>query len=693
MPRCVAALAPVLTLPALQIMSPDDTAACFFQMNSLEVVAFLALVTAGHSSSGSLLQRFSYLLCSKYGLQVRALYFSLTCMTYVLAIFMPKSLVAVLFVLTVDKVLSCVHESELDRTLIEERVSQEPKAKVAPYRRSQSLVPSVSDKPDTDKLFARLAQAVDVLNDETAETVTLNKRKNRMGPDVQTEKEQHQKQEKWEVDPSGWQSPLNAIDSPLKSLIKRLSKSIETSRKASLVTLSRRTSLPYASTASKADDDTATNTGMRKRFSDKLRRRSGVPTSSGMANTESSGISSLAGLSQRDQATALDASAPDVIRRQLRTPLLDSLPGRNVSARRQRAQKRRRSTDAESVTTKTSAEAPVMASAVPPDSSAANKNCSKVPTGSTVERVDDSQVVAVHSGSKGPEKGGAPASTAQSIKSRKRRDKSTKEPAGTAPTAAGSSAKDPQPAAAASRDGTTPKRKSSTGSHRRKKRSQEGAALAVTNSDAGAPRSAFPGTAEGAATAVAPPEAGGEPPNESPPAAATGVDVGRPSIMKLPSSAAAAQAPANVRRRQSTVDFGLPSPKDLNECDMGRSSASPDGLALSGEKLRSSKGACQFAAGVAGVTPSELAGGFSKQLSPTGPNAWKHRVSRAPRRSSVFSHVSSPVGRFASASANDSTSPISDLAKRRTKQVYNSTTHILTAHFNGIDGLLADTLK
>ncbi|XP_075539748.1 uncharacterized protein LOC142574583 [Dermacentor variabilis] len=291
-----------------------------------------------------------------------------------------------------------------------------------------------------------------------------------------------------------------------------------------------------------------------------------------MANMETSGTYSLAGLSQRDPATALDASAPDVSRRQQRTALLDSLPVRNVSARRQRAKKHRRSIEAESVTTKTGAEAPVIASGVPPDSSAANKNCSKVPTGSTVERVDDSQVVAVHSGSKEPEKGGAPASTTQSIRSRKRRDKSSKEPAGTTPTAAGSSAKDPQPAAAASRDGTTPKRKTSTGSHRRKKRAQEGAALAVTNSDACAPRPVFPVTAGEGATAVAPPEAGGEPPNESPPVAASGVDVGRPSIMKLPSSAAASQVTANVRRRQSTVDFGLLSPKDLNECDIGRSS-------------------------------------------------------------------------------------------------------------------------
>lgn len=175
MPRCVAAFAPLLTLPALQIMSPDDTAACFFESASLEVVAFLALVTAGHTSSGSLLRRLSYRFCSKYGVQVHALYLSLTCMTYVLAIFVHKSLVAVLLVLSVDKVLSCVHESELDTTLIEERALREPKAKVSLYRRSQSLVPGASNRSDTDKLFAQLAQAVDILNDETAEAVTLKK--------------------------------------------------------------------------------------------------------------------------------------------------------------------------------------------------------------------------------------------------------------------------------------------------------------------------------------------------------------------------------------------------------------------------------------------------------------------------------------------------------------------------------------
>ncbi|KAL1442323.1 hypothetical protein MTO96_046459 [Rhipicephalus appendiculatus] len=119
-PRCVAAFAPVLTLPALQLMSPDETAAHFFESDSLEVVAFLALVTASHCSSGSLLRRLSYQFCSKYGLQVRALYLSLSCTTYVLAIFVNKSVLAVLFVVAVDKVLGCVHESELDKTLIED---------------------------------------------------------------------------------------------------------------------------------------------------------------------------------------------------------------------------------------------------------------------------------------------------------------------------------------------------------------------------------------------------------------------------------------------------------------------------------------------------------------------------------------------------------------------------------------------
>ncbi|KAL3191598.1 hypothetical protein MRX96_059696 [Rhipicephalus microplus] len=194
-PRCVAAFAPVLTLPALQLMSPDETAAHFFESDSLEVVAFLALVTASHSSSGSLLRRLSYRFCSKYGLQVPALYLSLSCTTYVLAIFVNKSVLAVLFVVAVDKVLSCVHESDLDKTLIEDHVLQEPVTKLSPLRRkSTSFMPGTTNRPDTEKLFARLAQAVDYLSDDTAEAVKQTRRKTRVVGEAQPRKEQQQQQ-------------------------------------------------------------------------------------------------------------------------------------------------------------------------------------------------------------------------------------------------------------------------------------------------------------------------------------------------------------------------------------------------------------------------------------------------------------------------------------------------------------------
>ncbi|KAH7958378.1 hypothetical protein HPB49_001110 [Dermacentor silvarum] len=382
-----------------------------------------------------------------------------------------------------------------------------------------------------------------------------------------------------------------------------------------------------------------------RRLSDKLKRRSGARTSS-MANTETSAAS----------AATLDASVVDVSRRQQRTALLDSLPVRDVSVKRQRAQKHRRGTDAESVSTKADGEASVIVSSASPAPSPANKDGSKVASDSIVDRVDDSRSATVHSGSKGAEKGGVSTSTTQSTKTRKRRDK-TKETAAAAPnslTATGSSEKDPQPGAAVSREDTTSKRRTSTGSHRRKKRAQEGVAVAVTNSD-GAPLSAFPVGVVGAASATAatPPAAGEEPSNESPHGAVPGVDVPRASIMKLPcpSSRAAASASANKPRRRSTVDFGLVSSKDLNEGDLGKASLSPDGLALSGEKLTSSKGTCQFAADVAGGTCSENAGSFSKQLTPTAPNA-RRRLLLAPRRFSALAHVTSPGGPFASASVN-----------------------------------------
>ncbi|KAK8761874.1 hypothetical protein V5799_026871 [Amblyomma americanum] len=98
-------------------------AATLAQWESLEVTAFLALVTASHTS-GSLLRRSIFRFCSKHGLEIHALYFYLACLAYVLAVFVHKSLVAVLFVLTVDKLLGFVHECELDKSLIGERSDQ-----------------------------------------------------------------------------------------------------------------------------------------------------------------------------------------------------------------------------------------------------------------------------------------------------------------------------------------------------------------------------------------------------------------------------------------------------------------------------------------------------------------------------------------------------------------------------------------
>ncbi|XP_049520849.1 uncharacterized transporter B0285.6-like [Dermacentor silvarum] len=68
-PHCVAAFAPVVTLPALQIMSADETATYFFESKCIEMTALLVFLTAVHMT-GSLVPRISFKICSRFGLQV-----------------------------------------------------------------------------------------------------------------------------------------------------------------------------------------------------------------------------------------------------------------------------------------------------------------------------------------------------------------------------------------------------------------------------------------------------------------------------------------------------------------------------------------------------------------------------------------------------------------------------------------------
>ncbi|KAL1467012.1 hypothetical protein MTO96_005878 [Rhipicephalus appendiculatus] len=422
-PRCVAAFAPVLTLPALQLMSPDETAAHFFESDSLEVVAFLALVTASHSSSGSLLRRLSYQFCSKYGLQVRALYLSLSCTTYVLAIFVNKSVLAVLFVVAVDKVLGCVHESELDKTLIEDHDFQEPVAKLSPLRRSKNFVPGATNRPDTEKLFARLAQTVGYLSDDTAQAVMLRR----------------------------------------------------------------------------PDEDAANSTRLRKRFIDKLMRRSSAPKPK--KPTEVTGVISALGRKislKRDQVapTTLDASVADVSRRKEPSALLDLFPFRD---RRGSAQKLRRGTQDETATEKTTGAGTTVpftaftsgASPAPPAAPSVNKDGPKAPSDSIIEREDGAHAVAVkgetdlqeaplatvHSVSKSSKEREVHPSNTQSANMQKCPDKRKES------TTASSSAMEPEPAGP--REGSTSKRRTTRRGSRRRKSAREDVALAAAPSEGG----------------------------------------------------------------------------------------------------------------------------------------------------------------------------------------------------------------
>ncbi|KAK8785917.1 hypothetical protein V5799_007725 [Amblyomma americanum] len=67
-PRCVAALAPFVTLPVLRTLGADEAAAAFLTPASLRHLIFLVIVTASHTS-GRLIPRLSFNVCSKYGLQ------------------------------------------------------------------------------------------------------------------------------------------------------------------------------------------------------------------------------------------------------------------------------------------------------------------------------------------------------------------------------------------------------------------------------------------------------------------------------------------------------------------------------------------------------------------------------------------------------------------------------------------------
>ncbi|KAK8784991.1 hypothetical protein V5799_008650 [Amblyomma americanum] len=82
-PRCVAALAPFVTLPVLRTLGADEAAAAFLT-------------------------------------QALPLFLWLTALTYAMSLFVPKAAVALLLNLAVDKILTCIHDCELDRTLSEQ---------------------------------------------------------------------------------------------------------------------------------------------------------------------------------------------------------------------------------------------------------------------------------------------------------------------------------------------------------------------------------------------------------------------------------------------------------------------------------------------------------------------------------------------------------------------------------------------
>ncbi|KAH7960449.1 hypothetical protein HPB49_019948 [Dermacentor silvarum] len=187
-PRCVAALAPMVTLPVLQTMSADDAAAAFLTPASLGLFIVLAITTAGYSS-GNMIPRLSFTVCSKYGLQVVPLFLWLAAVTYVTSLFVPKAVVAVLLNLVVDKILSCIHHCELDKTLIEQQDQREEPEKPSPQpvQTRQASVTSI----ETERLLAELAEVVVQLDHECADCKKIHKGSCRP-PEPQ--------REKWEIE-------------------------------------------------------------------------------------------------------------------------------------------------------------------------------------------------------------------------------------------------------------------------------------------------------------------------------------------------------------------------------------------------------------------------------------------------------------------------------------------------------------
>ncbi|XP_054934184.1 uncharacterized protein [Dermacentor andersoni] len=132
---------------------------------SLEVTALLVFLTAVHTT-GNLVPRISFKLCSRFGLQVRTLFVGVACVTFVLALFVHEGVVALLFVMALEKMLSCVHESELDRTIMEHYKEPDNLDWLPlPLLISGNATPAV-EGAHTDKLFDQLAKAVVNLNEE-----------------------------------------------------------------------------------------------------------------------------------------------------------------------------------------------------------------------------------------------------------------------------------------------------------------------------------------------------------------------------------------------------------------------------------------------------------------------------------------------------------------------------------------------
>ncbi|KAL1428441.1 hypothetical protein MTO96_002817 [Rhipicephalus appendiculatus] len=178
-PRCMAALAPMVTLPVLQTMSADEAAAAFLTPASLIIFIFLVIVTAGRTSGS---------MDPQAELQDMQQVWRPVAVTYVTSLFVPKTVVAVLLNLVVDKILRCIHHCERDRTLIEHHDSREESDKQPPLAptRQCSLA---SIKPDD--LLAELAEAVVQLARECAFCKKTHK-----GPCLSPEPQR----EKWEIE-------------------------------------------------------------------------------------------------------------------------------------------------------------------------------------------------------------------------------------------------------------------------------------------------------------------------------------------------------------------------------------------------------------------------------------------------------------------------------------------------------------